>query len=407
MSDQQHTVDPEQDARPVVVIGGGVGGSAAAAVLARAGVPVTVLERHAEPGVRPRAWVLSAQTMELFRGLGVDDAVRTLGSPGSWDVQVVETLRDVPADNRVEDPSASISPSGAAMCDQDVLEGILRRHAVDRGADFRSGETVTALVDEGGAVEVRCDSGLRLRARYVIDAEGAGGALARTVGIELVEPPHEEFIPFDQVLFRSADLDRFMADRPGKAFACPRSGVAVFRRDLDRWQVHRQNGTFGDVGAEIDEVVGQHVEIEVLDHSSWRPSAHLAHAFRAGNVFLIGDTAHSMPPSRGMGANLAIADAHNLAWKLAWVLDGRAGGGLLDSYEQERRPVDAFVTEQSVAAIGATDPGSTRVPFHRVAPVEADPEGLWLVRPDGYVGARTRAADLDDVLDSILDRAAG
>ncbi|MBL7255991.1 FAD-dependent monooxygenase [Paractinoplanes lichenicola] len=98
----------------------------------------------------------------------------------------------------------------------------------------------------------------------------------------------------------------------------------------------------------MESIVGQPIEFEVLVHAQWTPTAHLAATFRSGRVFVIGDAAHALPPSMGMGANLAIADAHNLAWKLAWVLDGRAGAGLLDSYDPERRPVDAFILERSI-----------------------------------------------------------
>jgi FAD binding domain len=66
-------------------------------------------------------------------------------------------------------------------------------------------------------------------------------------------------------------------------------------------------------------------------------AAHLADRYRAGRVFLVGDAAHTWPPTGGQGANTGIQDAHNLAWKLAAVLKGTAGAGLLDTYGQERR----------------------------------------------------------------------
>ena len=66
-------------------------------------------------------------------------------------------------------------------------------------------------------------------------------------------------------------------------------------------------------------------------------AAHIAHRYRAGRVFLVGDAAHTWPPTGGQGANAGIQDAHNLAWKLATVLKGTAGAGLLDTYGQERR----------------------------------------------------------------------
>jgi FAD binding domain len=66
-------------------------------------------------------------------------------------------------------------------------------------------------------------------------------------------------------------------------------------------------------------------------------------------VFLVGDAAHAMPPNGGFGGNTGIHDAHNLAWKLAYVLNEMAGPGLLTTCEAERRPVGKFTVEQAYA----------------------------------------------------------
>jgi putative polyketide hydroxylase len=79
----------------------------------------------------------------------------------------------------------------------------------------------------------------------------------------------------------------------------------------------------------------------------WRATSDVARKFREGRVFLAGDAAHLMPPNGGFGGNTGIHDAHNLAWKLALVLKGIAGPGLLDSYEVERKPVGKFTVEQA------------------------------------------------------------
>jgi hypothetical protein len=81
----------------------------------------------------------------------------------------------------------------------------------------------------------------------------------------------------------------------------------------------------------------------------FRVGAALADRYRAGPVFLVGDAAHLMPPTGGFGGATGVAEAHNLAWKLAWVLRGRAGAGLLDSYHDERWPVARFTLRQALA----------------------------------------------------------
>jgi 2,4-dichlorophenol 6-monooxygenase len=82
-----------------------------------------------------------------------------------------------------------------------------------------------------------------------------------------------------------------------------------------------------------------HVDFKVHKVSNWILEAVLADHYQLGRVFLAGDAAHRHPPTTGLGLNTAIQDAHNIAWKLAAVIRGRAGVGLLDSYEVERQPI--------------------------------------------------------------------
>jgi len=95
----------------------------------------------------------------------------------------------------------------------------------------------------------------------------------------------------------------------------------------------------------------------------WRATSDVARQFAQGRIFLAGDAAHLMPPNGGFGGNTGIHDAHNLAWKLAYVLNGLAGPGLLESYDLERRPIAKFTVEQAYTRyvtrtapyLGATD----------------------------------------------------
>ena len=79
----------------------------------------------------------------------------------------------------------------------------------------------------------------------------------------------------------------------------------------------------------------------------WRATSDVARRFQVGRTFLAGDAAHLMPPNGGFGGNTGIHDAHNLAWKLALVLEGVAGPELLETYETERKPVGKFTVEQA------------------------------------------------------------
>jgi hypothetical protein len=87
--------------------------------------------------------------------------------------------------------------------------------------------------------------------------------------------------------------------------------------------------------------------VQIEDVMRWQSEANTAERFREGNIFLAGDSAHVMPPYGGFGGNTGVQDAQNLAWKLAWVLSGKASPELLDTYESERRPVGEFTAEQA------------------------------------------------------------
>lgn len=94
--------------------------------------------------------------------------------------------------------------------------------------------------------------------------------------------------------------------------------------------------------------IGKDISPKILSYRPWLLSRNVAKSYRQGNVFLAGDAAHSFPPTGGLGLNSGIADVHNLAFKIAAVLQGQASASLLDTYELERRPVAEVNSRQSV-----------------------------------------------------------
>jgi hypothetical protein len=148
--------------------------------------------------------------------------------------------------------------------------------------------------------------------------------------------------------------------------------------------------------------------VEIDNVQRWEATAGYAERYRDGRIFLAGDAAHVMPPTGGFGGNTGVADAHNLAWKLAMTLDGSAGPGLLDSYEAERRPIGELTTEQAYTryvlrvdpslssddlAAPLDDPSIELGALYRSAAVAAGDAGPEPplddpTRPSGRVGAR-------------------
>jgi hypothetical protein len=98
----------------------------------------------------------------------------------------------------------------------------------------------------------------------------------------------------------------------------------------------------------LTKAFGEQMDIDVIEVAAWQPYEQVAEQFRCGRVFLVGDSAHTMPPFKAGGANTAIQSAHNLAWKLAAVLGGAARPELLGTYHDERHPVGRFAARQSL-----------------------------------------------------------
>ncbi len=98
----------------------------------------------------------------------------------------------------------------------------------------------------------------------------------------------------------------------------------------------------------LTKAIGEQIDIDIIEVAAWQPYEQVADQFRCGRVFLVGDSAHTMPPFKAGGANTAIQSAHNLAWKLAAVLKGAAGPELLATYHAERHPVGRFAARQSL-----------------------------------------------------------
>jgi len=352
----------------VLVVGGGSVGLAAAVFLARPGVAVTVVERRDGLSAHPRAAGLNPRSMEIFRSAGIEAAIRAATPPRRAGAGVVTVpvlagadLTAAPRTGVVpEDDSDPLSPSGGVACAQDRLDPVLYAEAVRRGADVRFGAALTAIDQDADGVTARLADGRTLRARYVIAADGTRGPVRDLLGIA-TDGPGELGGHMISVLFR-ADLPGVPED-PGFAMCVikhPDAPGILIPADGGRWLFHitSYRPSEGDTPADyppercrelIRTAAGAPgLDLTVESVLPWQSTALVADRFRAGRVFLAGDAAHVVPPTGGFGLNTGIADAHNLAWKLALVLSGQAGDPLLDSYDAERRPVARFTMEQSL-----------------------------------------------------------
>ena len=262
------------------------------------------------------------------------------------------------------DAIESISPTRSAHLPQNVLEPLLWQHLRNSDRiDVRTGWQYHSHTDgaDGVAVTVAdTTTGSRrtIQARYLIAADGAASAVRRALGIAMEGPILQNVI---SVLF-SADLEAFRRHRRGPVMwthTAKGLGATIVHRPPDDlvFQIpyFPPFESVEDFPAAIcrrhivDAIGDPTVRVDIKSIQTWAMTAQVATDYRVGRVFLAGDAAHRFPPTGGLGLNTGVADVHNLAWKLAWVIAGRADEALLDSYERERRPVGAAATADSVA----------------------------------------------------------
>jgi 2-polyprenyl-6-methoxyphenol hydroxylase-like FAD-dependent oxidoreductase len=364
----------------VLVVGAGPSGLALGIDLARRGVDALVVERAdgLSPGSRGKG--IQPRTLEVFDDLGVLGAIRAAGGP--YPVGMIWRNGERAGEHRMFDPPERTAEGGAGegtaaespyaepwMLPQWRTQEILLDRFRELGGRIAFGREAVAPVQDDDGVTVTFANGTRTRASYVVAADGGRSAVRRALGIgmrgETVDP--NPMLVAD-VRIAGLDRDNWHIFPPGAGDGDARAGDAETGdaraggswaggamaicplAGTDEFQVVAQfpEGIAVDLSPEsVRAVVAARSHIEpgqvtaVRWASDFRPRAALADRFRRGRVFLAGDAAHVHSPAGGQGLNTSVQDAYNLGWKLAAVLRGHAPATLLDSYEEERRPVAA------------------------------------------------------------------
>jgi putative polyketide hydroxylase len=358
---------------PVLIVGGSLVGLAASLFLGRLGVPHLLVERHAGTSIHPRGRGNNVRTMELFRVAGVEKAIKEAAATLSVNHGILQTptlvgdagewlFRDI-------DPGgglARFSPSAWCLCSQNDLEPVLLDHARTQGGDLRfSTELMSFDHDPTGvnAVLKSRETGehTSVRADYLIAADGPRSPVREQLGIAQSGPG--DLFHNVSITFRSRRLADVVGDR--HFIVCyltnPEADGALLPVDnRENWVFHAPWNPEGGQTLEefTDEWCAEHIrravgvadlDVEITGRAPWHAAQRVARSFRSGRVFLAGDSAHEMSPTGAFGSNTGIQDAHNLAWKLAAVLDGWAGEQLLDTYDAERRPVAEATSARAAA----------------------------------------------------------
>ncbi|MCX5195252.1 FAD-dependent monooxygenase [Streptomyces sp. NBC_00249] len=361
---------------PVLVVGGSLVGLSTSLFLSRHGIRHMLVEKHSGTSVHPRGRGINARTMELFRMAGAEPAIRKEASALEANQGILQTDALIGGEHKwlikAVDPGGALrrfSPTGWCLCSQNNIEPLLAAQSHAQGADVRfstelmsfdqDAEGVSALVKNRETGEH-----LTVRADYLIGADGPRSPVREALGIR--QSGSGELFHNVSIVFRSERLAGLLGDL--RFIVCylmkPGADGALLPVDNEaQWVFHApwhpetgetlEDFTDERCVAHIRNAIGvPDLDVEVGGKAPWHAAERIADQYRAGRVFLVGDAAHEMCPTGAFGSNTGIQDAHNLAWKVAAVLGGSAGPGLLDTYEAERLPV-ALATAARASARSA------------------------------------------------------
>ncbi|MFE5192593.1 FAD-dependent monooxygenase [Streptomyces sp. NPDC056601] len=335
--------------RTVIVVGSGPTGLLLAGDLAAAGVPVTVVEKRPhEISNLSRAFVLHARTLEQLDARGLADGIEAKGQPLdtlSLFGRLAVDLSDLPS--RFQH---------LLVLPQYEVEAALQRRATDAGVKFSYETEVTGLTQDADEVTLQVRTGegesTTMRAAYVVGADGMRSAVRESVGLPFPGKSVIRSVVLADVKLAEEPENVLTVNAVGDAFAF----IAPFGDGYYRiigWNRARNVPESAPLDLdEIKEVTRRALGRDYGMHEArWMSRFHSderqAPAYRVGRVLLAGDAAHVHTPAGGQGMNTGLQDAANLGWKLAAVVNGRAGEALLNTYEAERHPVGKAVLRSS------------------------------------------------------------
>lgn len=353
----------------VLIVGSGPTGATTALALATCGVRAHMVSRWNWLADTPRAHITNQRTLEVFRDLGLSHEIERYASP--WNVmgdtlfttslageELIRMRTWGTGDDRRGDYIKG-SPCGMVDLIQPKLEPILLKSAAERGASVTFMTEYLSHEQDADGVTVFLHDHTKgqdysMRARYLVGADGARSAIVDQLGLPIegeMARAGSAYVTF------KADLSRFVAHRPSilnwivtPAASFGEIGMGLLRA-VEPWTQWIAGWGFDIAAGEPDlseascldkirTMIGDPaVEIAIVRTSIWYVNQAYAATYSKGRVFCGGDAVHRHPPSSGLGMNTCVQDAFNLGWKLAYVIKGHAGAGLLESYSLERAPV--------------------------------------------------------------------
>ncbi|MFH8533867.1 FAD-dependent monooxygenase [Streptomyces tendae] len=334
----------------VVIAGGGPVGLWLAAELRLGGISVTVVEKRADIDQRSKALTIHPRTIEILASRGMHTSFLAEGLP-------IPSGHFALLDERLDFRALETPFPYTLALPQARTEELLEKHALALGATIVRGHRVTGFTEHAESVTTRVEGPTgpyELRAAFVVGCDGSRSTVRTTAGIDFVGTP-------STVLGWLGDVTLDSPPRPGFSAFGLRGGLMVAPLPGGRYRVVGVSPDSltterpGDLT--LEELRAKTVAVTSQDFGMRDPvwlsrfgnATRLAAQYRRGRILLAGDAAHQHFPAGGVGMNVGIQDAHNLGWKLAATLRGRAPDQLLDTYHFERHPIGAQLMEHSRA----------------------------------------------------------
>lgn len=372
----------------VIVVGAGPVGLAMALDLATRGVASVLLDENNVVATGSRAIGWSRRSLQILDRLGIADSVLDKAAP--WRVgRICHGDDEICSFDLGGDPDERMPPF--ANLQQYHVEAFLVARAVAEPlVDLRFKNRVVAIdqTEDGVQVTVKTPDGrYGLTAEYVVACDGARSPIRAMLGLDFEGQLFEErFLIADIEMEADFPPERWFWFEPG----FHEGGAALLHRQADNvYRLDLPLGRDADPAEEvrperviprIEKVVGPDFELDWVSIYSFQ--CRRLTDFVHGRVVFAGDSAHLVPPFGARGGNGGLQDVDNLGWKLAAVLDGRAPGSLIDSYNRERVAAAEENIRQSARAARfiAPAPGIERLFRDQVLALARDAPfaGAWV-----------------------------
>lgn len=352
----------------VAIVGGGPTGLTLSLLLSSFGVSNVVVERKAQVSEHPQAHFINMRTMEVFRQIGtLDEDVRAKSPPiREWrtfrycESVLGHNFGEIDHFDEYAETSAKLSPTEVAHLSQNRLLPLMLEEAQKSSvARILLGEEVLALQQTSTGVQLETRAlgvdGAKpkpktIEADYLVGADGAHSLVRGAAGIAMEGNAHMQSIM--NIHFTSRDLSKSLQGKEAMLYFVynPKVVGVIVAHSISEGDFVAQIPFFPPMESAskytkdycarlLQSAVGKKVDLSVHNARPWTMSALVADVFRKDRVFLAGDSAHLFPPAGGFGMNTGIQDAHNLAWKLAYVVRGQSPREVLDTYSSERRNI--------------------------------------------------------------------